>query len=80
MTNATTQRIVIDIDGIWAGTGDLRDGKYVDNCGAQFCNDNDASLKVYDEIESAIERGEESISVEIDGETHTISWMITEAE
>jgi hypothetical protein len=57
-----------------------REGGYrIEDCGAQFCDDNDASLKVYDSIEEAIEAGKESITVELDGESKKITWTVTES-
>lgn len=67
--------IVISANGYWAGTGILRDG-IIEDCGAQFCPDNDRSLRIYDDIESAIAAGKDSLEVEIDGETMRISWAI----
>lgn len=69
-------KISINMDGIWAGSGDLRDG-VIENCGAQFCDDNDVSLGFYESIEEAIEAGHDSVTVEIDGTSHVLSWSIT---
>lgn len=76
-TNYTT--ISISLDGIWAGSGKLVDGR-IEDCGAQFCDDNDASLAVYDLIESAIAAGRNSLTTEIDGERKTLTWSIVEAD
>lgn len=67
--------ISISKDGVWAGCGKLRDG-VIEDCGAQFCDDNDQSLAIYDKIESAIAAGRSSIKVEIDGVTSVITWAI----
>lgn len=69
--------ISISMDHIWAGSGNLRHG-VIENCGAQFCDDNDKSLSVYDAIESAIAAGKHEITVEIDGASRLIAWSITE--
>ncbi len=83
--NATeiTRGIMIFVDQVWAGSGKLRgtvnvdDGVEIVDCGAQFCDDTDESLSVYELIEDAIDSGESSIKVELDGETKTISWTIS---
>lgn len=77
-TNETRSNITISVDGTWAGDGKLRDG-VIEDCGAQFCDDNDASMDVCDEIEAAIAAGKSRIKVDIDGETNLIEWTITEA-
>ena len=64
--------ITISLNGTWAGIGTLTDG-IVTDCAAQFCDDNDRSLAVYDEIEEAIESGKQSITVAGIG---TVSWEI----
>jgi len=79
MSTETRQNITISMDGTWAGDGKLRDG-VIEDCGAQFCDDNDASLDVYDEIESAILEGKSQIKIEIEGETKLIEWSITESD
>jgi hypothetical protein len=74
--------IEIYVDQVWAGSGKLayRDcGYQIEDCGAQFCDDNDESIKVYDSIEEAIEAGKESITVELDGESKKITWTVTES-
>lgn len=70
--------ISINCDGSWAGSGKLRDG-VIEDCSAQFCDDADESLAVYDEIEAAIAAGKSRIKVELDGETKVIDWAIQEA-
>jgi hypothetical protein len=76
--NYTT--ISISMDGTWAGSGKLRDGT-IEDCGAQFCDDNDESDQVYDLIEAAIANGQQSIRVTLlDGTRHTITWSIVDAE
>ena len=77
MSNATTtQQISISMDGIWAGSGQLRDG-VIENCGAQFCDDNDASLEIYDLIEAGIANGKDRVKVNIEGEAKEITWSLT---
>lgn len=76
MTTINTQQISISMDGIWAGSGQLRDGT-IENCGAQFCDDNDKSLAVYEQIEQAIAAGRDSLKVTIDGEAKTLTWSLT---
>lgn len=70
--------IEISMDGVWAGSGKLIDGR-IEDCSAQFCDDNDESLEVYDLIENAIEVGKATqFDVEFsDGSQHTISWVAT---
>jgi hypothetical protein len=72
--------IEIYVDQVWTGSGKLarREGGYrIEDCGAQFCDDNDESLEVYDSIEEAIEAGKKSITVELDGESKKITWTVT---
>lgn len=75
--NYTT--ISIAMDGIWAGSGTLRDG-IIENCGAQFCDDNDASLAIYEQIEAAIADGRRELRTKIDGETRRLTWTIVDAD
>ncbi len=75
MENYTT--ISISMDGVWSGSGKIRDGEIVD-CSAQFCDDTDESLKVYEMIEEAIDDGRDSLVVELDGERREMTWTITE--
>lgn len=75
MANHTA--ISISVDQIWAGSGKLRDG-IIEDCGAQFCDDNDASLAIYEDIEEAIAAGLDHVDAEIDGETKRITWIITD--
>ena len=70
------QEISISLDQVWVGSGQLRNG-IIENCGAQFCNDNDLSLEVYELIECAIVAHMSSIKVELDGEVKTIAWSLT---
>jgi hypothetical protein len=75
--------IEIYVDQVWAGSGKLahREGGYrIEDCGAQFCDDNDESMEVYDSIEEAIEAGKKSITVELEGESKKITWTVTESE
>jgi hypothetical protein len=78
MTTATRSNITISMDGTWAGDGKLRDG-VIEDCSAQFCDDADESLAVYDEIEAAIDGLTGRVRLTIDGETKLIEWTITEA-
>lgn len=68
--------ISISMDHVWAGSGKLIDGQIVD-CSAQFCDDNDKSLEVYEMIEDSIEDGDDELTVELDGESRTMTWSIT---
>lgn len=70
--------ISISMDGVWAGSGRFVDGQVVD-CGAQFCDDNDESLEVYDMIDEAIENGQSEVRVQFSGsdETHVITWSLS---
>jgi hypothetical protein len=75
--------IEIYVDQVWAGSGKLvrrNDECRIEDCGAQFCDDNDESIKVYDLIEEAIEAGKKSITVELDGESQKITWTVTESD
>ena len=79
MINETRSNITISMDGTWAGDGKLcpRSGQ-IEDCSAQFCDDNKKSLAVYDAIEKAIAAGKSRIKVELDGETKVIDWSIVE--
>jgi len=83
MTQMTTQdnytTISISMDGIWAGSGKLTNG-IIEDCAAQFCDDNDASLAIYDDIETAIAAGRDSLKVKIDGQVRRLTWSIVDAE
>ena len=68
-----TTKIIISLNDIWAGSGDLIDGR-IENCGAQFCDDNDESLGVYDAIEQVMTHGVTAITVPGIG---VVSWEIT---
>jgi hypothetical protein len=78
MTTETRSNIAISVNGTWAGDGKLRDG-VIEDCSAQFCDDAEESLAVYDAIEEAIAFGDSRIKIDIDGETNLIKWTITEA-
>jgi hypothetical protein len=80
MTTETRSNITISMNGTWAGDGKLCpcSGR-IEDCSAQFCDDADESLAVYDAIEEAIDGLTGSIKVDIDGETKLIEWTITEA-
>jgi hypothetical protein len=71
--------IEISMDGVWAGSGKLVDGR-IEDCGAQFCDDSDESLEVYDAIEAAIELGKTKVKAAFRGDRkqHEITWTITE--
>jgi hypothetical protein len=73
MSNHTT--ITIRVNGTFAGNGKIINGSIVD-CGAQFCNDNDESMEIYDLIEQAIERGDDNIGVETEDGKLNIAWDI----
>jgi hypothetical protein len=76
---ATETKISIYQDGVWAGTGDFLNDS-IQNCAAQFCDDNDESMDVYEAIEEAINLGESQVKVEFaDGSKHTYTWdLVTE--
>jgi hypothetical protein len=78
MTTETRDVITISMNGTWAGDGRLCDGR-IEDCSAQFCDDADESLAVYDAIEEAIAFGDWRIKIDIDGETKLIEWTITKA-
>ncbi len=71
--------ISIAMDGVWAGSGKLRDGT-IQDCGAQFCDDNDASLSVYPLIEAAIAAGLDDLVTMIDGTQRRLTWTIVERQ
>ena len=78
MTNTANYTVIeICVDGVWAGSGKLRgdmdNGHQIVDCGAQFGADQDASEKVYEAIEDAIDEGDDEITV--DGKR--ITWTIT---
>lgn len=68
--------IDICVDHVWSGSGRVIDGSIVD-CAAQFCDDYDASLSIYDDIEDAISEGNDSLQADLDGESKTITWSLT---
>lgn len=75
----TMRQISISMDGTWAGSGELNADGVIENCGAQFCDDNDESLRIYDQIEAAISEGQEQLWITTDdGEDHKVEWSITE--
>lgn len=75
-TTTTNAVISISMDGAWAGSGTLRDG-IIEDCGAQFCDDNDESLSVYELIEAAIAEGKSSVTIAFSDETRRrITWDI----
>lgn len=71
--------ISISMDGTWAGSGKLINGR-IEDCGAQFCDDNDSSLWAYDKIEQAIVEGKSSIRLTFSGDetSHEFTWSIVE--
>ena len=79
MTTANYTTISISVDNVWAGSGKLTNG-IIEDCGAQFCDDNDESLNVYDLIEEAIAEGKDSLKVELSDrdEAVVITWSIIE--
>jgi hypothetical protein len=80
MSNTTEfTTISISVDNVWAGSGKLTDG-VISDCGAQFGDDQDESENVYELIEEAIERGKDSLKVELSdrNEAVLITWTITE--
>jgi hypothetical protein len=81
MTTETRSNITISVDGTWAGDGKLCpcSGR-IEDCSAQFCDDADESLAVYDVIEQAIDGLTGSVMVDVDGEAKKIEWTITEGE
>lgn len=70
-----TQQISISLDGKWVGSGTLRDGVIVD-CGAQFCDDNDESLEIYEMIEAAITKKRSSVHVRATDGLHVVTWVL----
>lgn len=76
---ATTTKISIYQDGVWAGTGDFLNDS-IQNCAAQFCDDNDESMEVYEAIEEAIGCDEDAVEFTFsDGSKKTYTWdLVTE--
>lgn len=74
-----TTKISIYQDGVWAGTGDFRND-CVENCSAQFCDNTDESMEVYESIEEAIGCDETEVEFTFsDGTKHTYTWdLVTE--
>jgi hypothetical protein len=73
----TTTKISIYQDGIFAGCGDYAN-ETIQNCAAQFCDDNDESMDVYEAIEEAINLGGSKVKIEFaDGSKHTYTWDLT---
>lgn len=70
--------ISISMDGIWAGSGKLINGR-IEDCGAQFCDDNDESLSVYDMIEEAIKQCRHNVKVQFSGadDIKVITWSLS---
>lgn len=71
------KQISISMDGVWAGSGVLRNGT-IENCGAQFCDDNDESLAAYDRIEEAIAKGRDHVVCSLAGEPRKLTWSIVD--
>lgn len=69
--------IEIYVNSVWAGSGkllgDVANGVEIKDCGAQFCDDNDESIGVYDDIQDAIDNGDDHI----DFRGQRITWNIT---
>ncbi len=74
--------ISIFMDGVFSGSGilegNMEDGHTIRDCGAQFCDDADASEDVYGDIEEAINLGKKGIVVTLDGVKRSIVWSIVE--
>ncbi len=68
--------IRIDVNGVWAGSGKLVDGR-IEDCAAIFCNDEKETAKIYEIIEKAIQEGEFAVSVQVAGFINlNIDWYI----
>jgi len=69
--------ISISVDGVWAGSGKLIDGKIVD-CGSQFSADHDESESVYELIEDAIEHGHQWADADLSDQDNLVhvTWSI----
>ena len=70
--------ISISMDQILAGSGKLINGR-LEDCGAQFCDNNDESIAVYDMIEDAIANGKNSVKVQFSDsdDVRVITWSLT---
>lgn len=74
----TTLRISISVDGVWAGSGRIVNGR-VEECGAVWCDDQDESDVVYEMLDDAIADGLESLKIEVAGKMQKFTWEITSA-
>ena len=74
-TTTEFMTISISVNGAWAGSGKLVNGRITD-CGAQFCEDADESEEVYGLIEAAIDECRDSLSVDTDDGQLSITWSI----
>lgn len=69
-----TTKISIYQDGVFAGSGDFINGS-IANCAAQFCDDNDESMEVYETIDEAIGCHETEVGFTFsDGSKRTYTW------
>jgi len=71
LKHLTAMKISIAENGIWAGTGVLRDG-IIEDCPAILGDSQDMAEKVYEAIEDAIDNDESSVTM---GD-YTWSWGI----
>jgi len=69
----TIKKISINENGVWAGTGILRDG-VIEDCPAILGDNQDMEEAVYEAIEDAIAAGESSVTL---GD-YTWTWSIEE--
>jgi len=72
-TYTPTTKISINENGVWAGTGKLRDG-VIEDCPAILGDDQDMAEQAYEAIEDAIAAGETSVTM---GD-YTWTWSIEE--
>jgi hypothetical protein len=76
--NGNFTAIEISLDGVWAGSGKLIDGR-IEDCGAQFCDDSEESENVYELIEEAVVEGKSNLRVKFADDTiRELSWTVTE--
>ena len=79
MTNTTEfTTISISMDGVWAGSGKLVEGK-IRECGAQFCDDQDETEVIYEMIEERIAKfSKQFMTLDLDGRDRLIEWSIVQ--
>ena len=68
------KKIVINVGGIWAGTGKLIGGR-IEECGAVFSEDPDSSDRCYEAIDAALSEGATAGKFKTD-EGELVEWYV----